>query len=171
MRHGYWFAAFVIVIGIGTMPVTFATQPAPKRATAPAAAPHIALTPADLQWGPAPPVLPAGAQVAVLDGDPFKPGFFSMRLKMPDGYRIAPHWHPTDEHVVVVQGTLKIGMGDRHDDAAARQLPAGGFTKLPKQMHHYAGAKGETVIQIYGEGPFELNYVNPSDDPRRTSSK
>ena len=139
------------------------TVPKPQRT----AAAHPTLTPGDLKWGPAPPVLPAGAQVAVLDGDPFKPGFFSMRLKMPDGYKVAPHWHPTDENVVVVQGVFKIGSGDTFSDSAARVLPAGSFTKIPKRMHHYAGVTGETIIQIYGPGPFVLNYLNPSDDPRK----
>ena len=128
---------------------------------------HVTLTPDELKWGPAPPVLPAGAQIAVLDGDPGKAGFFSIRLKMPDGYNIAPHWHPTDENIVVVQGTFKLGMGDRADAAAAKGLPAGSFAKLPKEMHHFATTKGETIVQIYGPGPFVVNYLNPTDDPSR----
>jgi hypothetical protein len=51
---------------------------------------HTAMTPAELKWGPAPPALPPGAQIAVLDGDPGKDGFFTLRLKFPDGYKIAP---------------------------------------------------------------------------------
>jgi hypothetical protein len=128
---------------------------------------HPMMTPADMKWGPAPPALPPGGQVAVLDGDPFKPGFFSIRLKMPDGYRIAPHWHPTDENVVVLQGTLGLGMGDTANQATAKALPAGSFTRIPKEMRHYAFAKGETILQIYGEGPFVVNYVNPKDDPSK----
>ncbi len=170
MRHGRSFAALVLALGISTASLALASQAGPQPTTAPAPAGHVALGPADLKWGPAPPVLPAGAQVAVLDGDPFKLGFFSIRLKMPDGYKVAPHWHPTDENVVVVQGTFRIGMGDKYDEAAARELPAGGFTRLPKTMRHFAGAKGETIIQIYGDGPFVVNYVNPADDPSRKSS-
>jgi ChrR-like protein with cupin domain len=132
---------------------------------------HIVVAPGDLKWGPAPPVLPAGAQVAVVDGDPFKPGFFAMRLKMPDGYKIAAHWHPTDENIVVLQGTFRIGAGDAYSESGLKDLGVGGFTKLPKEMHHFAGAKGETVIQIYGPGPFVINYLNPADDPSKKSSR
>jgi len=169
MRHRTSSTLRVLVLGFATTTLASAAHTSAQSATA-AGHPHIALGATDLTWGPAPPVLPAGAQVAVLDGDPFKPGFFSIRLKMPDGYRVAPHWHPTDENIVVVQGTFKIGMGDTYNDKAARELPAGGFTKLPKTMHHYAGAKGETIVHIYGEGPFVVNYMNPADDPSRTSS-
>lgn len=126
---------------------------------------HPMVRPGELKWGPAPPVLPAGAQLAVLDGDPTKPGFFTIRLKFPDGYRIAPHTHPAIENVVVMSGTLLIGMGATRQDAAMHALPAGSFTSIPKASPHYAGAKGETVIQIYGQGPFVLEYVNPSDKP------
>lgn len=139
--------------------------------TAAAQAPHTMSTPADIKWGPAPPVLPAGAQVAVLDGDPFKPGFFSIRLKMPDGYRVAPHWHPTDENIVVIQGVFSLGSGNTMNPAAAHAMPAGSFAKMPKENRHFALAKGETIIQIYGEGPFVVNYVDPKDDPSKKTTK
>ena len=132
-----------------------------------AAPQHVMFRPADVKWGPAPPVLPTGAQIAVLDGDPTKEGFFTIRLKFPDGYRIPPHTHPTVENVVVVSGTLLIGMGAARNDASMHPLPAGSFTSIPKTSPHYAGAKGETIIQIYGQGPFVLDYVNPSDKPTR----
>ena len=170
MRSGRVVATCLLVLGFSTVTLAWRSQVGAKTPTTATSAGHLALAPADLKWGPAPPVLPAGAQVAVLDGDPFKPGFFSIRLKMPDGYRIAPHWHPTDEHVVVIQGLFRIGMGDKYNEAAARELSAGGFTKLPKTMRHFAGAKGETIVQIYGEGPFVVNYVNASDDPSRSVS-
>jgi quercetin dioxygenase-like cupin family protein len=134
---------------------------------APSPAAHVLLTPGDIKWGPAPPVLPAGAQVAVLDGDPFKPGFFTLRLKFPDGYRIPAHWHPTDENITVLEGTFRAGMGDAHSDAALHDFPAGSFVRMPKQMRHFASARGEVVVQIYGQGPFVVNYVNPKDDPAK----
>ncbi len=142
-----------------------------RQGTAPSpGAPHTMLTPGMMSWGAVPPFLPAGAQLAVLDGDPAKPGTFSIRLKMPDGYKVAPHWHPTDENIVVVQGLFKLGMGDTLRDSAAQDLPVGSFAKMPKEMHHFAVAKGETVIQIYGPGPFVVNYVNPKDDPSKKTS-
>jgi hypothetical protein len=124
-------------------------------------------SPSDVKWGPAPPVVPSGAQAAVLAGDPFKDGSpYTLRLKMPDGYRIAPHWHPTDENVTVISGTLGAGMGDKFDRTAGKLLKPGGFVCMPKEMHHYAWAKGPTIVQVHGIGPFAFTYVNPADDPR-----
>jgi quercetin dioxygenase-like cupin family protein len=140
-------------------------QPA-KGAPGPGAA-HVLLTPGDVKWGPAPPVLPAGAQVAVLDGDPFKPGFFTLRLKFPDGYKIPAHWHPTDENITVITGTFRAGMGDAYSDTGLHDFPAGSFVKMPKRMNHFATARGEVILQIYGQGPFVVNYVKASDDPSK----
>jgi quercetin dioxygenase-like cupin family protein len=130
--------------------------------------PHVMLTPDQMQWGPAPPSLPAGAQLSVLAGDPSKPGgLFTIRAKLPDGYKIPPHWHPEDENVVVVEGTLVMGMGDKFDPAVEHEMTAGSFALMPKGAHHFAWAKGETLIQVYGTGPFAINYVNPADDPSK----
>ncbi|MEO8075440.1 MAG: cupin domain-containing protein [Acidobacteriota bacterium] len=150
---------------------TGAQAPAKPAKPAPAAsAAHVLLTPGDMKWGPAPPVLPPGAQIAVLDGDPSKPGAFTLRLKLPDGYKIPAHWHPTDEHVTVIQGTFRAGMGDKYDDAALHDFPVGSFLKMPKTMRHFAVAKGEVIVQINGPGPFVVNYVNPADDPSKKAS-
>jgi quercetin dioxygenase-like cupin family protein len=159
---------FAMVLVAGLCAATAGAQtskPAAKKMAAPAA--HVILTPGDMKWGPAPPVLPAGAQVAVLDGDPFKPGFFTLRLKFPDGYKIPVHTHPTDEHITVISGTFKAGMGDAFSDTGLHEFASGSYLKMPKGMRHFAAAKGETVVQIYGPGPFVVNYVNPSDDPTR----
>jgi quercetin dioxygenase-like cupin family protein len=86
---------------------------------------------------------------------------------MPAGYRIAPHWHPTDEHVTVLFGTFALGMGDEFDKATMKDLPAGGYALLPAEMHHYALAKTEATVQVHGMGPFALTYVNPGDDPSK----
>jgi len=128
---------------------------------------HVVVKPADLKWGPAPPGLPPGAQVAVLSGDPGKTGMFVIRAKMPDGYTVPPHFHPTDENLTVLKGTLIVGKGAKLDVAHAESLPAGSFMRMPKEMRHFAQAKGETIIQVHGAGPFEVVYVNPSDDPRK----
>lgn len=126
----------------------------------------VVVTPDATQWGPAPAMLPAGAKVAVLDGDPSKPGLFTMRLSLPDGYRIAPHFHPADEHVTVISGQLQVGMGDRFDASKLSILPAGAFGMIPAAMHHFAQAKGATVLQLHGTGPWKLIYVNPADQPK-----
>ena len=123
--------------------------------------------PKDFKWGPAPPSLPPGAQLSVLQGDPGKPGVFAVRLMVPGGYRIAPHWHSQDEALTVISGTLYLGMGDKYDPGTARGLAAGGFHYLPAKAHHYAFAKKPTVVQINGNGPFDIMYINPADDPQK----
>jgi anti-sigma factor ChrR (cupin superfamily) len=159
---------FLMVVAVMASATAGSAQTAKPAKSAPAApAAHVLLTPGDMKWGPAPPVLPAGAQIAVLDGDPSKPGFFSVRLKFPDGYKIPAHWHPTDENITVIQGTFRAGMGDAMSEAGLHEFPVGSFVKMPKQMRHFAAAKGEVIVQIYGPGPFVITYVNPADDPSK----
>ncbi len=123
-------------------------------------------TPDQIKWGPAPPFVPAGAQLAVLEGNPMaSSGDYTIRLKMPDGYKIAPHTHPLRENVTVVSGTLLVGMGDQWDASKTMKFPAGSFAYLDPSMHHYAGAAGETIVQIHGLSPVKFNYINPADDP------
>src|SRR5216684_4526207 len=100
-------------------------------------------------WGPAPAVFPAGAKMAVMQGDPGKPELFTVRLQMPDGYRIAPHFHPTDENITVIKGTFLIGMGDTLEPKKTKKLEAGGFATAGANMHHYAIAKGRTIVQVH----------------------
>jgi quercetin dioxygenase-like cupin family protein len=131
------------------------------------------LTPADLKWGAAPPALPAGAELTVLYGDPGKEGApYVLRLKAPAGYKIPPHFHPTDENVTVLSGTFNVGMGDTLDPKASKPFPPGSFVQAPANMHHYAWCKGPCVVQVHGMGPFAITYVNAADDPRNaTKSK
>ena len=147
-----------------------ATEPSPGAAAEPQGAvarEHTLITPKDVKWGDPPPALPRGARFAVVEGDPKAAGqLVSFRLKMPDGYKIPPHFHPADEHVVVLQGTFNMGMGDKLDEKASKPLPAGSFVVMPKGEHHYGWAKGETIVQVYAIGPWGLTYVNPADDPR-----
>ncbi len=128
---------------------------------------HTLVRPDDIKWGPAPPSLPAGAQVAVLTGDPSKAAAYVIRAKLPDGYKVPPHWHPTDENVTVLKGTLMMGTGAKFNAEASQALPAGSYMRMPKDMRHFAWAKGETIIQIHGIGPFDITYVNAEDDPRK----
>ena len=126
------------------------------------------LKPGDVKWGPAPPALPPGAQMAVLVGNPAQSGgAYTIRAKLPDGYKVPPHWHPVDENVTVLMGTLLVGRGEKFDLAKTEALPAGSYMRMPKTMRHFAAAKGETIIQVHGIGPFEITYVNPADDPRK----
>lgn len=121
----------------------------------------------DIQWGPAPPSLPKGAMIAVLQGDPGKSGPFVIRLKIPPGYKIAPHWHTQDESLTVISGTLYFGTGDKVEKDKAHTLTAGAFHFLAGKDHHYVVAKSEAVVQVNGNGPFDMTYINPDDDPQK----
>jgi hypothetical protein len=122
--------------------------------------------PAQIAWKDGPASLPPGAKVAVLEGDPQKAGPFVMRLQLPDGYRIPPHVHPKPERITVISGTFHFGMGDTFDPKAGRALPAGAFGTWPAGMKHFVWVTGETVVQLHGNGPWQITYLNPSDDPR-----
>lgn len=148
---------FLVVVIALTLTALFAAQPLPAQN---------AFTPDQVKWGPAPPFIPAGAQLAVLEGNPMATnGDYTIRLKMPDGYRIAPHTHPQRENVTVLSGTLKVGMGDTFDASKMMSFSSGSFAYLDPSMHHYAGASGETIIQIHGQSPVKFNYINSADDP------
>src|SRR5436190_1188401 len=132
---------------------------------------HVLSTPKDLKWGDPPPIFEKGASFTVVSGDPSKEGLYVVRMKMPAGYKINPHWHPTDEHVTVISGTFALGMGEKFDKATMKDLPAGGYALLPAEMRHYAMAKTAAIVQVHGMGPFSLTYVNPADDPSQRSAK
>jgi quercetin dioxygenase-like cupin family protein len=155
-----------------TLPILIACiAVAGAAATAPAGAmdPHTVVSPQEIKWGPAPAVLPPGAEAAVLFGDPGQAGLFALRLKLPAGYSVPPHMHPVDEVVTVISGTFNLGMGETADQSQAQPLPAGSFFALPPNMAHYVFIDEETVIQISTVGPWGLTYVNPEDDPRQKS--
>jgi len=120
-----------------------------------------------MKWGPAPAVFPKGAQVSVLSGDPSKDAPYVLRLKMPAGYRIAAHNHPTTENVTVISGHFHIGMGDKLDEKKGMELTAGGYGEAPAHMNHFAWTTSPTVVQVHGQGPFAMSYVNPADDPSK----
>ncbi len=131
-----------------------------------------ALFPIDkIEWKAGPPSLPAGASIAILEGDPTKEGPFVFRVKVPDGFRIPPHTHPKMERVTVISGTFNLGMGDAFDADKTQPMPAGTYGRWTAGMHHFVWAKGETIVQFHGEGPWTINYVNPADDPRNSASR
>jgi anti-sigma factor ChrR (cupin superfamily) len=121
----------------------------------------------DIKWGPAPAVLPKGAEATILSGDPSKDGPYVLRLKMPQGYKIPAHSHPTTEYVTVLSGNFHLGMGDKLDEGKGMELTAGGYGEAPARMNHYAWASSPVVVQVYGQGPFAITYVNPADDPSK----
>lgn len=120
-----------------------------------------------VKWGPAPAIFPAGAKMAVMQGDPSSSNLFTVRLDLPKGYRIAPHFHPTDEHITVISGTFLVGMGDAIDAKHTMALTAGGFATAPAGKHHYAIARTHAIVQVHAIGPFQLTYVHPEDNPTK----
>jgi hypothetical protein len=132
-----------------------------------AVSPHaIVAQPDKITWGPAPAALPKGAKAAVLEGDPSQPGPFTMRVLLPDRYRIPPHFHPMVEHVTVLAGAFKVGMGETFDAGSMSVFPTGTFAALEPGTRHFAEAQGRTILQLHGVGPWDITYVNPADDPR-----
>ncbi|HEY2930270.1 MAG TPA: cupin domain-containing protein [Acidobacteriota bacterium] len=154
--------AFLIILSALTVCFVYAPPPA---------ATHVVVRADQIKWGSAPPTLPAGAQMTVLSGDPSKPGLFTIRLKAPDGFKVAPHWHPTAENLTVLQGRFGIGTGDKFDPRPENELTTGSFTMMPAKMHHFAWTRGETVVQVSAMGPFKLIYVNPADNPNKPPVK
>jgi quercetin dioxygenase-like cupin family protein len=118
-----------------------------------------------IQWGPAPAVFPPGAQLAVMQGDPSKAEPFTVRLKFPNGYKIPPHTHPTEENVTVLSGTFLAGMGAQLNESNVQANGRGDFLSIPANHAHYAIARGETIVQVNAIGPFTLTYVNPDGTP------
>lgn len=116
-----------------------------------------------MEWGPAPADFPAGARMAVLHGEPAKPGPFIAFLRFPDGYELAPHVHSTDEHLTVIVGTLEVGFGAERREATTVSLTAGHTLTTPAGRPHFATARGTTIVQVNGVGPLDLTYVRPAD--------
>ena len=135
-----------------------------KAAAKPAAA---AAAPAELKWGPAPPALPGGAQIAVVKGDPMKKGPFTIHLKMPANYAVPPHWHPTDEKVTLVSGKLVYGMSDQLNRTSATPLAEGASVTMKAKEHHWVMTADGAEVEVSAMGPFMITYVNPNDDPRK----
>lgn len=150
---------------LGTMAVA-ALLPVPAPA-----ADAIVIDAGKIKWGDVPPSLPRGAQMAVLQGDPSKPEPFVLRLKAPANYRIAPHWHSNDENLTVLSGAFHLGMGERADRATAQVLRPGAFHFLPARTNHYAFTTAPTVLQVHGQGPFDITYLDAKDNPDKSAPK
>ena len=137
-------------------------------AAAQAKSPRALFPGGELVWKDGPPSLPKGAKMAILEGDPTQPGMFTMRLRFPDGFQVSPHWHTQTEHATIIAGTLHLGMGERFDRASTQALTTGSFGFWPAGTKHFAWAEGETILQLHGQGPWTITYVNAADDPRTT---
>jgi len=156
----------LVVALIAITSVVIRAEEKAKAAGMTAAADHKIFNSANIEWGDPPPGLPSGAKFAVLTGNPGEKGAYTVRLKAPAGYKIQAHTHPTAELITVLSGTLHLGMGDKLDESRGDAMTAGSFTSMPAGMKHYAWFTEETEIQVHGEGPFAIIYVDPADDPR-----
>jgi ketosteroid isomerase-like protein len=130
-------------------------------------APHVMMESASIKWSDPPPSLPPGSKIAVISGDPSKAGPFVVRAQVPAGYRVPPHWHPGDENLTILSGTVALGMGDTWDDSKLQTVRVGGFVGLPAEMRHFFLARTAATFQVHGMGPFVVNYLNPADDPSK----
>ena len=153
--------AVLLVVPLASMSVGSLAQ-------APPAPAHHAVVAADaIQWKS----LRPGAEIAVVSGDPNKEGSpFVVRFRYRGKARIPPHWHPTDEHLTILSGTFRLGMG-KSDEGETTALGAGAYAFVAAKMPHFAWTEGDTVIQAHGIGPFAINYVNPADDPNAAGRK
>ena len=105
--------------------------------------------------------------MAVLEGDPSKAEPFTVRLRVPNGYKIAPHTHPTTENVTVLAGTFRVGMGTTFYESDLQALDRDAFASVPANHAHYAMARGLTIVQVHAIGPFTMTYVNAADTPKQ----
>jgi Domain of unknown function (DUF4437) len=146
-----------------SLAVVMPQSSAPQAASGQTHASHKTITPDAIQWTPG-----SVSEIAVLSGKPAQEGApFVLRIKLRNGMKVPPHWHPIDEHVTVMSGIFHLGTGEKFDQAAAQALPAGSYLMMPKEMRHFAWAEGETIIQLHGIGPFKTIWVNPADDPSK----
>jgi hypothetical protein len=126
---------------------------------------HRMIFPAELKWGDVP-SLPPGAKIAVIEGPMNEAVPFTIRLKLPANYRIPAHWHPAVERVTVLTGAFYMGVGDKLDMQNSVALTAGSMMILQPKTNHFGWTKEETIVQLNGNGPWGVTYVNPKDDPR-----
>ncbi|HYK00115.1 MAG TPA: cupin domain-containing protein [Thermoanaerobaculia bacterium] len=112
----------------------------------------------DIVWSDAPPSMPEGTKIAVLEGGPQQEGMFTIRLKLPAGSIVAPHTHPRDERVTVLSGRVRVGFGTKLAEGG-KTFTAGGFYVNPPHEPHYLVIEEETVLQLTCEGPWALNYL------------
>jgi hypothetical protein len=170
MKHSRFAFAAVLFVAGGMFSAVYAHQATTsKKPAAVAPAPtHVIAEVDSAKFVPVPGAvgLPTTIQMSPIAGDPSKPGPFSLMLKIPANQVIAPHWHPAEENVVPLRGTFQIGAGSKFDEAGLKDLNPGGVAHMGGKMRHFARAKGEAIVLVYGMGPFIINYVNPKDDPR-----
>ena len=126
----------------------------------------VALTPGEMKWGSQGGLASPGMQQVNLIGDPAKPGPYTLRLKFPKGFRIAPHSHPDYREVTILSGTFATGYGEKFDADNLKTLPPGSFYTEPANVPHFVEVRDETIVQVTGMGPGGRHFVNPADEQK-----
>jgi hypothetical protein len=126
----------------------------------------MALTPSEMKWGAQGGLALPGMEQINLVGDPAKLGPYTLRLKFPAGYKLAPHTHPDSREVTILSGTWYTGYGEKFDPAALKALPAGSFYTEPANVAHFVEVREPVMIQVSGTGPSGRKFVNPADNPK-----
>ncbi|WP_355660452.1 cupin domain-containing protein [Halomonas salifodinae] len=127
---------------------------------------HLITHAENLSWGPVA-SMGEGAEIAVIEGAMSEPAPFTIRLRLADGYEIRPHVHPAYERVTVLQGTVHFAHGETFDRAATTALRPGDLAIMAPGVPMFGYAEGESIIQLHGEGPWGIEYLDPADDPRQ----
>jgi quercetin dioxygenase-like cupin family protein len=123
--------------------------------------------PEDIEWKPFA-AFPPSVRLGVVVGHPSEPGLYAIRVRVPGGVKLMPHRHPEDRIYTVMSGVFYIGVGDRFDSDGVEAFPPGSVIVLPGNTWHFHWAKsGEYITQVVAMGPLGLEYVDPSDDPRK----
>jgi len=128
---------------------------------------HRIVLPGDIKWQGG----GGGLFYADMLGNPDHPGLYVFLNKAQDGMTLPPHWHSRDENVTVLSGTFLVGIGDNFDEHALQAVPAGGYIFIPGNVHHFGKVTGGTGWEIFGEGPFTSDFVNPHDNPSRQTTE
>ena len=150
-----WFALTVTGALLGTVAVAQGNAPG-----------VMALTPSEMKWGAQGGLALPGMEQVKLVGDPTKPGPYTLRLKFPAGYKLAPHTHTDSREVTILSGTWYTGYGEKVDQAKLKALPAGSFYTEPANVAHYVEVREPVIIQVSGTGPSARKFVNPADNPK-----
>ena len=142
----------------------------PVRPHQPGQAAFRAILSEDIEWRPFA-AFPPEARLAVLVGHPSEQGPYTVRVKVPHGVKLMPHWHPEDRIYTVISGVFYIGLGDQFDVEKLVAYPPGVVIILPGNTCHFHWAKsGEYITQVTAIGPLGLEYTNAKDDPRNSNS-
>ena len=156
--ESYRFKLALLAVGVVLSVVAMAQQ---------TAAPGVvALTPTEMTWASQGVFAVPGMEQLNLVGDPAKQGPYTLRLKFPKGFRIAPHTHPDSREVTIVSGTFATGYGETFDAAKLKILPAGSFYAEPANVPHYIEIKEDVILQVSGMGPSGRRFVGSTDGPK-----